>query len=223
MLKCILLFAIYIVLAYAAGKDETIQVPACPDTSSVSFTTSVPNGDPCPKTQVDICYTDKSLKLLFTASNETNFYYNPSHQTNDNIWAYEAMEAFISKGLEDPQTYLEYEVSPNNQTFNAFIYNPSRESLPGQPMDHAYISSPFSDGFQVNTQIDKPSSQWKTESTIPLALFNGEHPKSSVWRMNFFRTITGPDIFPKQKLCAWRNPGKANFHITPVFGVLSFV
>ncbi|KAJ2454297.1 hypothetical protein EV183_001663 [Coemansia sp. RSA 2336] len=221
MFKNYLPFAVYAATVLAAGQDGALKVPFCPDTASISFTTAVPNGDPCPQTQVDVCYTGKTLELAFTAFNETSFYYNPSHQTNDDIWAYEAMEAFISKGAEDPQTYFEYEVSPNNQTFNAIIYNPSRESLPGYPLDHAFISSPLADGFKVTTHLDKPNNVWRTKSAIPLALFNGGS-KGSVWRMNFFRTVTGPDTFPKQKLCAWRNPGKANFHITPVFGVVSF-
>ncbi|KAJ2525991.1 hypothetical protein IWW43_006574, partial [Coemansia sp. RSA 1935] len=100
----------------------------------------------------------------------TNFYYNPDHKTNDDIWAYEAMEAFIAKGSDDPQTYLEYEVGPNNVTFNAFIYNPSRVRREGAPMDQAFISDPLGDGFKAVTRLNKLAGTWTTESQIPLAL-----------------------------------------------------
>ncbi|KAJ2160085.1 hypothetical protein GGF46_002543 [Coemansia sp. RSA 552] len=205
------------------GSKEGLDVPQCPATSSISFTTAIPSGDPCPATRVDICYTDTLLNLVFTAYDETTFYYDPDHKTNDDVWAYNAMEAFIYKGDDDPQTYFEYEVSPNNVTFNALIFNPSRKRAEGAPMDRAFISDPFADGFKINTALDRKRGLWTSSSSIPLALFNGENPCGSTWRMNFFRTITSPQTFPDQKLCGWRNTGEANFHITPAFGTLHFI
>lgn len=43
-------------------------------------------------------------------------YYNESYTTNDPIWRFEVMEAFIALGTNDPQTYLEFEIAPNNVT-----------------------------------------------------------------------------------------------------------
>ncbi|KAJ2314571.1 hypothetical protein H4S02_001839 [Coemansia sp. RSA 2611] len=218
-----LYLAIGACLAAAVAANDSVNVPQCPNLASVAFTTAIPSGPPCPATKVDLCYTSTQLHLTFTAYNETNFYYNADHQTNDDIWAYEAMEAFISRGPDDPQTYFEYEVSPNNVAFNAFIFNPSRVRKDGAPMDQAFIGDPLADGFTVNTKTDKEKGLWVTESVVPLALFNGETPKGSVWRMNFFRTVTSPQMFPDQQLCGWRNTGEANFHVTPVFGKINFV
>ncbi|KAJ1943734.1 hypothetical protein FBU59_002816, partial [Linderina macrospora] len=122
------------------------------------------------------------------------------------------MEVFISKGTEDPQTYLEYEVSPNNVTYNAFMFNPSRVLSEGAPFDHAYIHDPFADGFSITTTLDKPNQKWTSHSSIPLALFNEENPRGTKWRMNFFRIIAGPATLPSQQLCGWKNTGKASFH-----------
>ncbi|KAJ2724303.1 hypothetical protein GGI07_002077 [Coemansia sp. Benny D115] len=207
--------------AIATGAD--LYVPRCPSTTAAKFTNQIPSGQACPLTQVDLCYTDKSLNLKFTANGETNFYFDPNQVTNGDIWAYEVMEAFIYRGAENPQTYFEYEVSPNNVTYNSFVYNPSRVRTAGTPFDHAFISDPFGDGFTVNTVLNKAKSKWVSESTIPLALFNAENPRGTVWRMNFFRTITGPSTFPDQQLCGWKNTGKASFHITPAFGTVVFI
>ncbi|KAJ1952827.1 hypothetical protein EC988_003342 [Linderina pennispora] len=190
-----------------------VQVPACPSTATVRFDKTIPEQTACPLTTIGLCYTATALNLVFTAHNETNFYFDPSQTTNGDIWAYEVMEAFIYKGTDNPQTYFEYEVSPNNVTYNSFVYNPSRVRTTGAPFDHAFISDPFGDGFKVTTTLDKPKHKWVSTSSIPLALFNAENPKGTNWRMNFFRTVTGPTTYPNQQLCGWKNTGKATRYI----------
>ncbi|KAJ2796710.1 hypothetical protein H4R20_005443, partial [Coemansia guatemalensis] len=211
-------------IALASGNGADISVPECPARTVFTFSTEIPGSQPrCPSTQVSMCYTSTQLQLDFTAYQEKNFYFDPTQETNGDIWEYEVVEAFIYKGTDDPQTYFEYEVSPNNVTYNAFVYNPSRTRAAGAPFDHAFISNPFADGFAVNTELDKKKHIWKSSNTIPLALFNGENPKGSSWRMNFFRTVTSPKTYPDQQLCGWKNTNAANFHITSAFGKVSFV
>ncbi|KAJ2543454.1 hypothetical protein GGH12_003588 [Coemansia sp. RSA 1822] len=215
-----LLLAATAVSAYSVD----VKVPACPSTTSFTFNTGIPAVDPsCPLTKVQMCYTPTQLKLDFTAYNETEFYYDASQTTNGDIWEYEVVEAFIYKGADDPQTYFEYEVNANNVTYNAFVYNPSTVRKEGAPFDHAFVVDPFGDGFEVDTRVNKKAQLWHTSSVIPLALFNGENPRGSTWRMNFFRTVTGPSTFPDQKLCGWKNTNAANFHITSAFGRVKFV
>ncbi|KAJ2081767.1 hypothetical protein H4R24_002092 [Coemansia sp. RSA 988] len=211
-------------MALASGYDADISVPACPERTLFTFSAGIPDTDPkCPLTLVSMCYTSTQLQLDFTAYNETSFYFDPKQETNGDIWEYNVVEAFIYKGTDDPQTYFEYEANPNNVTFNAFIYNPSRTRANGAPFDHAYIADPFADGFAIDTKLDKRNHIWKSSNTIPLALFNGENPKGSSWRMNFFRTVTSPKTYPDQQLCGWKNTNAANFHITSAFGTVSFV
>ncbi|KAJ1719343.1 hypothetical protein LPJ61_006327 [Coemansia biformis] len=222
-MKLLALAALTTLVSTAHGADTSLRVPSCPAVASTTFTTAIPSGDPCPETKVDLCYTNSSLSLVFTAHGEKNYYFDPTQGTNDAIWAYEVVEAFMQKGQDDPQIYFEYETSPGNVTYNAFVYNPSRERKAGAPFDHAFVTNPFADGFAVATAIDKRAGTWTSTSTIPLALFNGENPKGTTWRMNFFRTITNATLFPDQMLCGWQNPGQANFHITPAFGTIQFV
>ncbi|KAK3181588.1 hypothetical protein K4F52_007143 [Lecanicillium sp. MT-2017a] len=203
----------------------SVQVPACPAVGTVQYSKSVPDKQDFPLTQVDLCYTDSSLAITFTAYNETNFYFDPEHGTNDPLYEYEVMEAFIYKGTDDPQTYLEFEVSPNNVTWQAFVYNPSKVRAEGAPFDHFFITNPSTDGFSSETKLDKEAEIWESAVKIPLGLFNVDigKAKGTEWRMNFFRTVVSPETFPDQGLGAWSPPNKANFHITKYLGNVKFI
>lgn len=211
-------------LASAHGHDY-VSVPLCPGKATITYDKSVPDKKPFALTQVDLCYTDTSLSLTFTAYNETNFYFDPSQGTNDDIWEYEVMEAFIHRGTNDPQTYLEFEVNPNNATYQAFIYNPSKIRAEGAAFDHFFVSDPAADGFSAETTLDKEAETWVSKAIIPLGLFNVDvgEAKGTKWRMQFLRTITDPEMFPDQELGAWNPPDVASFHITPKFGHVKFV
>lgn len=58
----------------------SLHVPACPATSTVTYTKSVPSTDedPFPETQVALCYDDSFIQIVFTALNETSFYCTPN-------------------------------------------------------------------------------------------------------------------------------------------------
>lgn len=203
----------------------SVNVPACPRVGTVRYNKSVPDKQPFPETQVDLCYSDSSIEITFTARDEVNFYFDPTQGTNDAIWEYEVMEAFIYKGTDDPQTYLEFEVNPNNVTFNAFIFNPSKDRAPGAPFDNAFISHPPAWGFSAVTTLDKPKKLWVSKTKIPLGAFNVDvgKAKGTKWRMNFFRTTVSPETYPNQGLGAWSVPDKASFHISKYFGKVNFV
>ena len=213
-----MLVTLFILAASAAACAlPSLDVPACPLTGTIRYNKSVPDKQEFPLTQVDLCYTDTSIDITFTAYNETNFYFNESQKTNDPIWQYEVMEAFIARATDDPQTYLEFEVNPNNVTFQAFIYNPSK--VRATPLGTYYIPEPF----PLATVVDKPAEKWTSTASIPLGLFNVEKAKGTDWRMNFFRTVVSPDTFPDQLLGAWSPPNEPSFHMTPFFGRVHFI
>ncbi|KAI1780315.1 hypothetical protein F4818DRAFT_435522 [Hypoxylon cercidicola] len=211
--------------AVSAGVPS-LDAPECSvGKGTVQYNKSVPNQTDFPLTQVDVCYDDNSIHLTFTAFNETNYYFNESQTTNDPIWEYEVMEAFIYHGTNDPQTYLEFEVSPNNVTFQAWIYNPSKVRAAGAPLDTSYLTQPLVDGMTADTTLCKDEGIWISSATIPLGLFNVDvgQAKNTAWRMNFFRTVVSPDTFPDQFLGAWNPTNESNFHMTPFFGNVNFV
>ncbi|KAI0970841.1 hypothetical protein F4678DRAFT_434882 [Xylaria arbuscula] len=205
----------------------SLDVPSCDKgVGTAQYNRSVPNGeDEFPLTQVDLCYTDAELKITFTAFQEVNFFYNESQTTNDPIYEYEVMEAFIYKGTNDPTQYFEFEVSPNNITWQAFIYNPSKLRSTGAPFDNGQLTAPIVDGLVTSTTLDRNASVWVSNASLPLALFNVDagEAQGTKWRMNFLRTVVAPDTFPDQGLGAWNPTNQSNFHETPFFGHVSFV
>ncbi|KAI0809781.1 hypothetical protein GGR55DRAFT_679612 [Xylaria sp. FL0064] len=205
----------------------SLNVPSCNHgVGTVQYDRSVPNGeDKFPLTQVDLCYTDSDIKITFTAFEEVNFFYNASQTTNDDIFNYEVMEAFIYHGTNDPKSYLEFEVNPNNITWQAFIYNPSKVRAAGAPFDSGKLMTPIIDGLVTNTALDKDAGIWVSNASIPLGLFSVDdgEAKGTKWRMNFFRTVVAPDTFPAQGLGAWNPTNMSNFHMTPFFGNVHFV
>lgn len=211
--------------AAAASCNPSLEVPACPSKGTVQYDKSMPEGEAFPLTQVDLCYDESALQITFTAYNETNFYTNGSYGTNDPIYEYEVMEAFIYRGTSDPQSYLELEVSPHNVTFQAFIYNPSKVRATGAPFDRFYVADPLVDGLTAKTTLDRDAETWVSTASVPLGLFNVDSGKATgtEWRMNFFRTVVAPETFPDQGLGAWSPTDEASFHKTPFFGNVKFV
>ncbi|QKX64700.1 uncharacterized protein TRUGW13939_11876 [Talaromyces rugulosus] len=201
----------------------SLEVPECPDYAVAVVNQSVPDLTPFPMTTVSVCYDDTSIQLGFKALNETNWYFNASQSTNDDIWEYEVMEAFLYHGENDPTTYIEYEISPANVTYQAVVFNPTKVRADGAPFDHFFVTDPYTDGFTASTTTNKNTSTWESNVKIPLALFDVDEVKGSKWRMNFFRTITSPSIYPNQTLGAWSPPDQASFHMSPFFGHVVFV
>ncbi|KAK3690423.1 hypothetical protein B0T22DRAFT_481601 [Podospora appendiculata] len=210
------------ILASTASSPPvpSLAIPACPNQGTVTYTKSLPNLTSFPPTSVNACYSPTALHLTLTAHNETAFFFNASQTTNDPIWQYEVMEAFIARGEGDPQTYLEFEVSPANTTFQAFIYNPSKVRAAGAAFDTFFITQPGADGFRAVTRLDRERKTWKSKVEIPLGLFNVDEGegRGTRWRMNFFRTVVSSEMFPDQVLGAWSPTNQSSFHMTPFFG-----
>ncbi|KAI9345250.1 hypothetical protein BDR26DRAFT_856613 [Obelidium mucronatum] len=185
---------------------------------------------------VSICYTDDAIKLNFLNTKEPYYAVNPAYGHNDNIWEQTVAEAFIVNVPSydvDPTTYLEFEVSPTNQTYSAFIYNPSKVRTAGTPFDHFFVGSQPIDstnsckdgrcarfnGITAATTTNKAQKTWTSDVSLPLALFNVNRPAGTIWRANFFRTtFDGKD----QTYGAWNAPNVISFHQVPCFGTLQF-
>lgn len=97
----------------------TLEVPHCIDGSTQALINKRLGtlASDFPTATVDLCYTDTSLEMIFTANSETSYLVNETFVNNDPIWMWTVMEAFIATGDEDPTHYLEFEVAPNNVTW----------------------------------------------------------------------------------------------------------
>ncbi|CAN8105571.1 unnamed protein product [Discula destructiva] len=205
----------------------SLYVPACPAVGMISYDNTVPSSDNStfPETDVSLCYDDSFIHITLTALEEKSFYYNASVPTNGDIYDYEVMESFIYRGTNDPATYLEFEVAPNNVTFSAFIYNPSKIRATDAAFDRFYITDLAADKLSATTTLDVAGEKWTSNVQIPLGFFNVESgcARGTKWRMNFFRTVTSKATFPTQAYGAWSAPNETNFHMTPFFGHVTFI
>lgn len=95
----------------------SLDIPACPSKGRLAYNLTSPDRVAFPETAVEACYDDSALRIDFLAYDETSFFYNATYTTNGDIYNYEVMEVFIARGTSDPQTYLEFEIAPNNVTF----------------------------------------------------------------------------------------------------------
>ncbi|KAK2746349.1 hypothetical protein FQN57_003231 [Myotisia sp. PD_48] len=201
--------------------EPDLRVPRCPKKATATYDKSVPDKKRFPRTEVDLCYDNDSMHFTFKAFEEKYFYYDPKQGTNDDIWQYEVMEAFIQAGDKDPSTYLEFEVNPGNTTYQAIIYNPAKDRTGA--FDHLFVSTPAADGFSSATAINRKAETWVSQVRIPIKLFNVDDARNTRWRMNFFRTVTNKEMFPNQDLGAWSVPNEASFHISRFFKHVLFV
>lgn len=105
------------------------------------------------------------------------------------------------------------------------VYNPSKVRAAGAAFDRFYITDLAADGIAASTTLDYADELWVSNVQIPLGLFNVDNgtAQGTEWRMNFFRTVTGPSTFPNQSYGSWSPPDKVNFHITPFFGDVTFI
>ncbi|KAL3951868.1 hypothetical protein ACCO45_013585 [Purpureocillium lilacinum] len=207
--------------ATCAHRVPSVDVPACPRVGSITYSKTVPDQKPFPRTQVDLCYSAEHLQIGFTAYDEVNFYFNASQGTNGDIWQYEVMEAFVYKGTDDPQTYLEFEVNPNNVTYQAFVYNPSKVRAEGAPFDHLFVSDPAADGFSATTKLDKPRKYWRSDVKIPLGLFNVDKGKArgTRWRMNFSAPSPARRRIPTRSSAPGARPTRPASTLRPTLGM----
>lgn len=106
--------------AGAANTTTTLpslDVPACPSKGRLAYNQTSPDRAAFPETAVEACYDGGALRVDLLAYGEASFFYNASLATNGDLYNYEVMEVFMAPGTGDPQTYLEFEVAPNNVTF----------------------------------------------------------------------------------------------------------
>ncbi|KDO31716.1 hypothetical protein SPRG_03634 [Saprolegnia parasitica CBS 223.65] len=209
---------------YGCLPVPSLSVAACPTRSVIAIGERVVNRAPYAGTTVALCYTNTTIELTFSATQQDTFFVQPTYGHNDNIWEYNVMETFLALGDDDPTSYFEFEVSPTNQTYSAFILNPRRDFSP--PVGHFYVGKDEAEaralGITATTSMYETNKTWTSDVSLPLNLFNVVNPKGSVWRMNFLRKITSPATFPQLACGAWNAPNQDNFHLTSCFGRVRF-
>ncbi|MCK5442032.1 MAG: carbohydrate-binding family 9-like protein [Maribacter sp.] len=174
--------------------------------------------DPHLLTNVKACYDNDNLYLAFSCKDPdiwTSF-----TQRDEHLWTEEAIEVFIDVD-EEPENYVEIEVSPANILFDSYIVDPqnidvaatARLNLPG-------IRTAVMVNGSLNKRDDIDDS-WTVELAIPftdlITARTEQITTDTEIRINFYRLDMNEGM--ERGAYSW-SPTGASFHKPSVFGKL---
>lgn len=170
-------------------------------------------------TSARTCYDDDNLYIAFVCNDRD--IYSTFTERDQHLWEEEAVEVFIDVA-DEPNTYVEIEVSPNNVLFDSYIVDPVHIDVKEtSKFDLAGIKTAVTVEGTVN-QRDDVDRKWIVEIAIPftdlVSDFNDQLLKEVKWKINYYRIdrdADGPVHY------AW-SPTGGRFHKPSVFGILVF-
>jgi hypothetical protein len=165
------------------------------------------------------CYDENNLYIAFVC-NDRDIYSSFTNR-DQHLWEEEAIEVFIDVD-EEPNTYVEIELSPNNVLFDSYIIDPVNIDIEEtSKFDLLGIKTAVSVNGTVNFRADEDKS-WIAEIAIPFSHiiknFNSDILKEAKWKINYYRIDRdndGPTHY------AW-SPTMGRFHKPSAFGKLVF-
>jgi cellulose/xylan binding protein with CBM9 domain len=169
-------------------------------------------------TNVKACYDDDNLYLAFSCKDPD--IWTSYTQRDEHLWKEEAVEVFIDVD-EEPENYVEIEVSPANVLFDSYIVDPknidvaatARLNLPG-------IRTAVMVNGTLNKRDDRDNN-WTVELAIPFNDLKTELTKQVTTdteiRINFYRLDMNEGM--ERGAYSW-SPTGASFHKPSVFGRL---
>jgi len=163
------------------------------------------------------CYDDQNIYFAFQ-SNDPDIWCNFT-QRDEYLWKEEVVEIFIDTD-EDPNNYVEIEISPSNVLFDSYIVNP-------QKIDFAETAKFNLKGIKTAVTVDGTLNKrddldrsWTVEISIPFSDLIQDKSfdinKLKKWRINFYRV--NRDLGKNDGLYAW-SPTFGRFHTPSKFGV----
>jgi len=142
-------------------------------------------------------------------------------QRDEHLWEEEAVEVFIDTD-ENPNDYVEIEVSPSNILYDSYIVDPKNIDVKAtSAFDLSEIKTAVSIIGTLNDDSDI-DEKWQVEISIPFnelkKNFDSEEINNNKWKINFYR-INHDDS--EYQYMAW-SPTEGSFHTPEVFGTLTF-
>ena len=140
---------------------------------------------------------------------------------DEHLWKEEAVEVFIDTD-DEPNNYVEIEVSPKNVLFDSYIVDPANIDVEAtRKFDLSNIQTAVSVEGSVNNRKDK-DQQWTVEIAIPFSeLVDNFHPEKLSeykWKINFYRINRDTS---ELQFMSW-SPTEGSFHRPERFGQLTF-
>lgn len=166
------------------------------------------------ETLVRLCYDDSFLYVGFDCP-DTQIKAELL-QRDDPIFDEEVVEIFIDPD-SDQFAYYEFEVSPRNTIYDAYVENPTGMKCELDP-------SWDCDGLRTAVRIDEATQNWSVEMAIPFSELksapNTPPKQGDHWRMNLYRIERAPVV----EYACWSPTlaEPANFHVPARFGILEF-
>lgn len=165
------------------------------------------------------CYDENNLYIAFVC-NDRDIYSSFTNR-DQHLWEEEAVEVFIDVD-DEPNTYVEIELSPNNVLFDSYIIDPINIDVEEtSKFDLGGIKTAVSVNGTINIRDDLDKN-WIAEIAVPfkdlLQDFSFEKLKKTNWKINYYRIDRdndGPTHY------AW-SPTWGRFHKPSMFGTLIF-
>lgn len=162
------------------------------------------------QTRVRLCYGGQHLYVRFDCDDDD--IWGNYTERDDPIYNEEAVEFFIAPGVETPQRYFEFEVSPRGVLFDCQIYNPSGFYDEKLEVDVSWNA----EGVMWHAEINAEEQRWWAILVIPWQSIGGFQ---ETWRANFYRiersSKTGTEF------SAWSPTLRPTmFHVPGRFGFL---
>lgn len=167
-----------------------------------------------------VCCDMENLYIAFIC-NDPDIWGNYTCR-DDYLWKEEVVEIFIDTD-DNPENYIEIEVSPSNTLFDSYIVNPQdidfQETAKFNLRD---IQTAVKIDGTLNDRLDR-DTKWTVEISIPFAdMLDGKQVDINTkkeWRINFYRV--NRDKGREDSKYAW-SPTLGRFHTPSKFGILKF-
>ncbi|MFK7923232.1 MAG: carbohydrate-binding family 9-like protein [Bacteroidia bacterium] len=143
-------------------------------------------------------------------------------QRDEHLWKEEAVEVFIDTDLNDPNRYVELQVSPRNICYDSFIVDPQNIDV---PKTARYNLKDFHTAVSVDGTLNQAGDidqSWTVEMAVPWAEIVPDYDPSQLekanWRINLYRI----NVDQEQKLYQAWSPTQGSFHQPQKFGHIIF-
>lgn len=178
------------------------------------------------KTAARLLWDDEYLYIGFSC--EDKDIWGSIQKHDGDIYNEEVVEIFLDTD-SDGKTYLEFELSPINIFFDAFVINPGDRRKGGFRVLRDWNSDQIKHAVHIEGKVKvAPTGTgtdklWTCEIAIPFVDMvpapNLPPKDGDVWRMNLYR-IERPK--GKAEFSAWSPTGKIDYHMPEKFGYLKF-
>lgn len=167
------------------------------------------------ETYAQVAYDDSFLYVAFHCGDKD--IHSSFTKRDEYLWKEEAVEVFIDTD-DEPDDYVEIEVSPKNVLYDSYIVDPENIDIEETlKYNLKGIKTAVAVNGTVNSRSDADEG-WTVEMAIPLAEISPDFNTMAKWKINFYRI--NQDDSPLQYL-SW-SPTQGSFHRPGRFGTLIF-